>query len=141
MSYNNLYSTPNYNSSNGSEATIINNYYNNNNKEMITVDTSSNYYINVTLNDLTKTYDFLVVNSKDMYLPIVNNNLFIGFTIRILNATGNTVNLYTHENQLMYSNLYIPKQGSINILLKQNSLSTFCVIKNKNTDLFSWIMI
>ena len=72
---------------------------------------------------------------------IVNNNLFIGFTIRILNATGNTVNLYTQENQLMYSNLYIPKQGSINILLKQNSLSTFCVIKNKNTDLFSWIMI
>ena len=81
MSYNNLYSTPNYNSSNGSNATIINNYYNNNNKEMIRVDTSNDYYINVTLNDLNKTYDFLVVNSKDMYLPMVNNNLFIGFTI------------------------------------------------------------
>lgn len=136
MSYNNLYNTPNYNSSN--DGKIINNY--NNNKELVKVDTTSDYNITVTLNDFNKIYDFFVINCKDIYLPMVNNNLFIGFTLKILNASNKLLNIYSQDNQLIYSNLYLPKGGT-NIMLKKNSLSTFCVIKNKNDDLFSWIMI
>lgn len=129
MSYNNLY---NYSSNN--KPTIINN-----NKVLIKVDTSSNYYINITLNDFNKIYDFLVVNSKDIYLPIINNNLFIGFTMKILNVSGHTINIYSQDNQLIYSMLYLPKQGSITIVQNSNSLFMFCVIKKSN--LFSWIMV
>ena len=143
MSYNNLYNTPNYNCS--SEAKIINNYNNNyynnnynNNKELIKVDTSDDYNIIVTLNDFNKIYDFFVVNCKDIYLPILSNNLFIGFTLKILNASNKMLNIYSQDNQLIYSNFYLPK-GGMNIMLKSNSLFVVCAIKKD--DLFSWIMV
>ena len=143
MSYNNLYNTPNYNCS--SEAKIINNYNNNNynnnynnNKELIKVDTSDDYNIIVTLNDFNKIYDFFVVNCNDIYLPILSNNLFIGFTLKILNASNKMLNIYSQDNQLIYSNFYLPK-GGMNIMLKSNSLFVVCAIKKD--DLFSWIMV
>lgn len=145
MSYNNLYNASNYNNSTKccDKSTVINNYYNNNyynnNKELIRVDTSDNYYLNVTLNDFNKIYELFVVNCKSIYLPIVNNNLFIGFTIKIINSTGSILNIYSQDNQLIYSNLYLPKQGSTNTIQNPNSLFVFCAIK-KN-DLFSWIMV
>jgi hypothetical protein len=136
MSYNNLYSTLNYNSSNESDTTTINNYYNN--KQLIKVDTINNYNINVTSTDYTQIYEYFIVNCKDIYLPIVDNDLLIGFTIKILNATSKLLNIYSQNNQLIYNNFYLPKGGS-NILLQTNSQFVFCVIK-KNT-FFSWIMV
>lgn len=147
MSYNNLYGIPNNRVSGNSnnccnKTTITNNYYtnnNNNNKELIKVDTSNNYYLNVPPNDFNKIYEIFVLNSKDIYLPIVDNNLFIGFTIKLVNATGKTLNAYSQNNQLIYSNLYLPKQGNTSMTLNPNSLFVFCAIKKG--DLFSWIMV
>ena len=138
MSYNNLYSTSNYNSSNESDTTTttINNYYNN--KQLIKVDTINDYNINVLLKDYTQIYEYFIVNCKDIYLPIVDNDLLIGFTIKILNATSKILNIYSQNNQLIYNNFYLPK-GGINILLQTNSQFVCCVIKKNN--LFSWIMV
>ena len=130
MSYNNLYSTLNYNFSNESDAT---NY-----KKFIKVDTMDDYNINVLSKDYAQIYEYFIINCKNIYLPIVNNDLFIGFTIKILNATNKNLNLYSKNDQLIYNNFYAPK-GSINILLRTNNQFVFCVIKKNN--LFSWIMI
>jgi len=144
MSFNNLYGSTTNNSNNScNKPSIINNYYNNYYEEqtrvLIRVDTSSNYYLNITPNDFNKTYELFVVNSIGMYLPLIDNNFFIGFTVKIVNATGNVLNIYSQGNQLIYSNLYLPKQGSTNTIENPNSLFVFCAIKRG--DLFSWIMV
>lgn len=139
--YNSLYYKQSYNTACKSSNTTINNYYNNynNNKEIIKVDVSNNYYFTVELNNFNKIYELFIINAKNVYLPLMNNDLFIGFTVKIINMCENIINIHSRENQLIYSNLYAKNKGEMKTILIINSSFVFTVIKKK--DIFSWIMV
>lgn len=139
--YNSLYYKQSYNTPCKSSNTTINNYYNNynNNKEIIKVDVSNNYYFTVELNNFNKIYDLFIINAKNVYLPLMDNDLFIGFTVKIINMCENIISIHSRENQLIYSNLYAKNKGEMKTILIINSSFVFTVIKKK--DIFSWIMV
>jgi hypothetical protein len=115
---------------------------NNNNPILKTINTEEDYYINlnqlsVCVNSNLK-IDFMVIKANSIYLPIITSDS-IGNTFKIINNTGNTLNIFTQNNQVIFSKLYTSQQGNTNVIMKNKSMDSFFAISSN--DVFSWIMI
>lgn len=152
MSYNNLYlynnlcnrqicsntTTPEC-SNNTTNNNYYNNYYNNTSKEIIKVDVGSNYRLSVTPENYNKTYELYIINGKLIYLPLLDNELYVGFTVKVVNMSEAAINITSQGNQLIYSKLYLQKNGDKNMVIHVNGCFSFTAVKKKG--FFSWIIL
>lgn len=101
-------------------------------------------HININNVLITQPYSYYILNiyniivdiKCDVYLPISINE---GNIINIINNSSLYINVYTQNDELMYSSLYLDPDGSLIFQLPTNKLLKFYNIKSEN--LFSWIII
>jgi len=120
----------------------VNNNTNNDSPIIKTINTDDDYYINmnqlcVCVNNNVK-IDFMVIKANAIYLPIINSDIQ-GNTLKIINNTGNILNIYTQNNQLIFSQIYTSRQGNNNVMMNNKSMASFFSINSNDT--FSWIMV
>jgi hypothetical protein len=153
MSYNNLYlynnlcnrqicsntTTTPESSNNTTNNNYYNNYYNSTSKEIIKVDVGSSYRLAIKPENYNKTYELYIINGKVIYLPLLDNELYIGFTVKIVNMSETAINISSQGNQLIYSKLYLQKNGDTNMVTHINGSFTFTAVKKKG--FFSWIIL
>ena len=153
MSFNNLYlynnlcnrpvcsnaTTPAECSNNTTNNNYYNNYYSSSNKEIIKVDVSNSYRLSVQPENYNKTYELYIINGKLIYLPLLDNELYIGFTVKIINMSETAINITSQGIQLIYSKLYLPKNGDTNMVIHVNGSFSFTGVKKKG--FFSWIIL
>lgn len=104
----------------------------NTNNRIEYIITDNDYYIsfdefkiyNMTIYN---SFDFIIINAKNIYLPIISL-LYTGITLKIINNTGNILNIYSQNNDIIYSNLYTSKIGTKNIIIQNKSLFMFYLI-------------
>jgi hypothetical protein len=134
----NACSTNNYNTTTYNTYNNNNNIYSGNNL-LIKIDTEDDYYINVSVEHSKIEYEYMIINVKNIYLFNINDELYVGLKLKIINSTPNIITLNAQNNQLIYSSFFTPTEGSNELLIKSNSIYSMYIVKNQ--DLFSWIMV
>jgi len=101
---------------------------NNNFFHFIHVNTSTDYYIQEKANIVVET-------PCNLYLP---TELTEGILIIIINKSGKCINVNTQNNQLIFNNFYLPKEGGYSIPINDNYYGYFIITKNNTTLNNTW---
>jgi len=100
----------------------------------------ANNYIHITQPEYyISSYLKLIIDvpSSNIFLPVLATD---GITINIINNSSNIVSVYSQNNELIYSSLYIVKEGSTTFDLNSSNMAVLTNIKNTN-NIFSWVLL
>lgn len=111
----------------------------NNLKKIIHITTPT-YTINVLPVELIaySSIVYIVDVETIIYLPSLDDNI-LNVNLEIINVSGSNVIINTVEDDLLFNNLYIKKEGSPTFMLTTNKYCKLISIKKIN--LFSWILL